>query len=71
MVRGDDYSTVPLLGTIVLIGLAFLVVKFAQDPLKDVPGPFWARFTRLWELRASMQGKFEQDNIKLHERYGQ
>ena len=40
------------------------------SPLRDVPGPFLARFTRLWYFHRVRQGHFEHDNIRLHEKYG-
>lgn len=39
------------------------------SPLSDIPGPFWARYTRLWYLYKSNTGNFHLDNIKLHETY--
>tara|TARA_R110002060_G_scaffold24251_4_gene32946 strand:- start:943 stop:1272 length:330 start_codon:yes stop_codon:yes gene_type:complete len=44
--------------------------SYIFDPLRAVPGPFLARFTRLWYLYKIYQGHFEKVNIKLHERYG-
>lgn len=40
------------------------------DPLRDVPGPVAAKFTRLWELRAVRKGDFPSTHAKLHEEYG-
>ncbi|KAJ5305480.1 Cystathionine beta-synthase core [Penicillium atrosanguineum] len=40
------------------------------SPLRTVPGPFFARWTRLWELFEVCQGHFEKTNIELHKRYG-
>jgi hypothetical protein len=40
------------------------------DPLRDIPGPFLARFTRLWLLRQYVKGDFQKTNLELHERYG-
>ena len=41
-----------------------------NDPLRDVPGPFLARFTRFWELYHVRQSKFEELNVQLHKDYG-
>lgn len=38
--------------------------------LRSIPGPFWAKLTRLWYLRRVHLGNFENDNIELHRRYG-
>ncbi|KAK5723191.1 hypothetical protein LTR17_013911 [Elasticomyces elasticus] len=50
-----------------LFALAFHLVF---DPLRDIPGPFAARFTRLWELQQIRGNKFEQTNEELHAKYG-
>ncbi|KAJ5461817.1 uncharacterized protein N7458_003369 [Penicillium daleae] len=40
------------------------------SPLKDIPGPFWTRFTSLWYFSRVRGGQFEHENIKLHQQYG-
>jgi hypothetical protein len=52
-----------------LVALYFLI-RFILDPLRDIPGPFLARFTRLWYFIEIYKGSFEQTNIKLHKRFG-
>ncbi|KAJ5177097.1 uncharacterized protein N7482_002974 [Penicillium canariense] len=60
-----------------LIPALFLAVQLilrlsraVLSPLKDIPGPFWTRFTSLWYFSRVRHGQFEQDNIKLHRQYG-
>ena len=58
-----------------LIAFAFLyLVKLAFDivksTLRSVPGPFLARFTRLWYVLRVYKGNFKRENIKLHEMLG-
>lgn len=62
----------PLLLTLGLFGLwlIFQLFSYLRDPLRDIPGPFWARFTRLWYLREVANGQFEKTNVALHKRYG-
>jgi hypothetical protein len=48
----------------------YSLYRFVSDPLKDIPGPFPARFTRLWYLFANYKGNFELTNINLHKMYG-
>lgn len=50
----------------------FLYVVFCAytSPLKNVPGPLLARFTRLWYLAKVLRGDFEKTNCALHEIYG-
>lgn len=60
--------------TILPAGLAFqvflAVFQAITSPLRSIPGPFWARFTRLWYFARVANGSFEKDNIALHRRYG-
>jgi hypothetical protein len=59
-------------------GLLALVIYLVLQPifralttsLRSVPGPFLARFTRLWELRTVLKHDFATYNIALHEKYG-
>ena len=44
--------------------------KLIIDPLRDIPGPFFARFTTLWMVRYFIKGDFEQINVALHAQYG-
>lgn len=46
------------------------LINAAKDPLRDVPGPFLARFTRLWKLLKVHGGSFEEANFDLHQKYG-
>ncbi|KAL9116115.1 MAG: hypothetical protein Q9227_000484 [Pyrenula ochraceoflavens] len=52
-----------------LRALVFLVSS-VRSPLRSVPGPLLARFTRLWYIKALYPANFEQTNIKLHRKYG-
>ena len=44
--------------------------RYFSDPLRSVPGPLLARFTRLWEANRGRQGHIELDTIRLHKQYG-
>jgi hypothetical protein len=46
------------------------IVRALTTSLRSIPGPFLARFTRLWELRAVYTHDFATYNIALHEEYG-
>jgi hypothetical protein len=49
--------------------LRYLLMPFLS-PLRSIPGPLLARFTRLWELRALHRGDIEAVTIDLHRRHG-
>jgi len=54
--------------TVLFIG-RLLYDRYAS-PLRSVPGPFTASFTRLWKLRQMYKGDMEKTNIALHRKYG-
>lgn len=68
----DDFlrlTSVGLLGVCLLVvGLRFY--RAIRSPLRKVPGPFWARFTRLWFLREVYHGRFHFSDVELHRKYG-
>ena len=49
--------------------LALVVIEY-QNPLTRVPGPWLARYTRLWLLKAVLSRKFERINVDLHRQLG-
>ncbi|KAL4806094.1 cytochrome P450 [Aspergillus unguis] len=49
---------------------SLLYLTYTTRSLRSIPGPFWARFTRLWYFRRLWNGHFEEDNIALHKQYG-
>lgn len=53
-----------------LTGFLYFCFQQATSRLPAAPGPFFARFTRLWYLRALIRGDFELVNIDLHRKYG-
>jgi hypothetical protein len=48
----------------------YFVVDFIRDPLRDIPGPLLARFTRFWYFIEIYKGSFEVTDVELHEKYG-
>ncbi|KAF5708566.1 cytochrome P450 monooxygenase oxidoreductase [Fusarium mundagurra] len=60
-----------LLGFCLTLGWVILtLVKFIRSPLRRVPGPFLARFTRLWLLKQAYYGTYPKTSIELHKKYG-
>lgn len=53
----------------VLFRLLHIVYSAVTSPLRSIPGPFLARFTKLWYLWRVFHGHFERDNTKLHRKY--
>lgn len=47
----------------------YLYKRYAS-PLRHIPGPFLASFTRLWKVWSVYSGHTELDNIAIHKKYG-
>lgn len=52
------------------IAVIYSLIRAAASPLKSVPGPFAARFSRLFYLRKVWTGELPWVNVELHRRYG-
>ncbi|KAF3020091.1 hypothetical protein E8E14_003548 [Neopestalotiopsis sp. 37M] len=57
-------------GTALLAYGVYTLVSALISPLRSVPGPFSARFTRLWYLKEVWTHKFHRTNLELHQRHG-
>lgn len=51
--------------------LSRIIYNLFISPLRDIPGPFWARITRLWELQHVYSGKMPETLIALHAKHGE
>ena len=70
MLQHIDFS---MSSVLLLSGAALIIhflVQFVFDPLREVPGPCLARFTRLWYFIEIYKGGFELTEIELHKKYG-
>lgn len=62
-----------VIGLAIAVGLWNLSHAFYDlffSPLRKVPGPFLARFSRFWELNAIWSKGLNETYIRLHEKYG-
>ncbi|KAE8365754.1 cytochrome P450 [Aspergillus caelatus] len=50
--------------------IVLTVYEQVRSPLRDIPGPFVARFSSLWYLYKSYRGNFHHENIELHRKHG-
>ena len=66
-------ASVTLVAIIAIVALApiYVVVHAITDPLRRLPGPFLARFSRLWYFREVYGGAFEKHSLQLHEKFGE
>ncbi|KAK6609525.1 cytochrome p450 pisatin [Botrytis cinerea] len=54
----------------VSVYILYIVTLAIIDPLRHIPGPFLARFSRAWYCWEIYKGHFERTNHQLHTRYG-
>ena len=64
-------TTVAICSCLAYVALALRsLYQSYTGPLGNVSGPWLARLTRLWLLRATASRKFEKINMQLHRKYG-
>jgi hypothetical protein len=59
-----------ILAGIFLLVVAQVLRSCFYSPLKSIPGPFLAKFTNLWRLLDTYNGRAELTQRTLHEKYG-
>jgi len=59
------YAALAVLGARAL----YAILAAAFSPTRHIPGPFLARFTRLWYFQMVWRGQAEKDNIATHRKY--
>ena len=51
--------------------IAQTLLKAYRPPLSDIPGPWIAKFTKVWLLRAISSRSWNKINPSLHRQYGE
>lgn len=61
-----------MLLSLVFIGCACVVAfnRRYKSPISDIPGPFLASISILWEVWNVIEGHIEEKVIALHEKFG-
>lgn len=49
---------------------AHLVWQYVRSPLRNIPGPFLAKWTNLWRVFNLLVGNPQQTQKQLHDKYG-
>jgi uncharacterized membrane protein len=70
MLSTQHLSTLNVAGFLIVVLCLSWLIRTVNHPLRKIPGPFLARFSRLWELYEVVQGRFERTNVELHKKYG-
>lgn len=58
-----------IVASVVLL-VTVIIYRRHFSPLKDIPGPFWASFSRLWHIRITLDGNQNEQLTQAHEKYG-
>ncbi|KAK4185788.1 benzoate 4-monooxygenase cytochrome P450 [Podospora australis] len=56
--------------TLLLALFSLLIYRRHFSPLRNIPGPFFASFTRLWHIHRILKGDQNLELIRLHEKHG-
>lgn len=59
-----------LVGLLAVASIGYAIYQLYLHPLASVPGPFWAKFFRLWMTKHSWDGDMSVTMIALHQKYG-
>lgn len=59
-----------IFAALVALRILYAILTSVLSPLRKVPGPLAARFTRLWYFTRVAKGDFHHENTELHRRYG-
>jgi hypothetical protein len=65
------YLLVASAGLILAVRIVLVLFRLLSSPLRSVPGPLLARFTDVWYMWRVSKGRFELENLALHEKYGE
>lgn len=57
---------------LVLIGLVVMraILRRYWTPIRDIPGPFLASFSKLWQVYNLWKGHIKEELIRLHKKHG-
>lgn len=65
----QDTLPYTLIGGLAIIVIVFLF-SYLNDPLRSIPGPFWARWSPAWQVYWARSGSNHRKMIEMHEKYG-
>lgn len=55
-----------------IVFLLYHIIRISKSLIasRSIPGPFWARISDLWYFQHLRGGRFEHENIRLHQEHG-
>ena len=63
-------NLVVLLSLAILYWVGYSIYSVFFHHYSDLPGPFWAKVSRLWLAKQVLSGTVDQTQRELHEKYG-
>lgn len=63
-------NLVVLLGLVSLYWVGYSIYSVFFHHYSDIPGPFWAKVSRLWLAKQVLSGTVDQTQRALHAKYG-
>ncbi|KAH8810802.1 benzoate 4-monooxygenase cytochrome P450 [Xylogone sp. PMI_703] len=60
----------PLVSACVLASVLLFITTYIRDPLRTVPGPFLAKFNKLYLIYYTCRLRRHLDDLELHKKYG-
>ena len=63
----DYIRALPYIGASLILIVA---IEYFRNPLRNVPGPFWAKFSNAWLVWHTQQGSMHRVVMDAHAKYG-
>jgi hypothetical protein len=67
---GYFLPAVQITGLVIAVVLAYYLICYLISPLKDIPGPFLAKFTNFWRVYDYCHLISPETQKKLHAKHG-
>lgn len=64
------FDPMVLIGLLIALPVCYAIYQLYLHPLAAIPGPFWAKFSRLWMTKHSWDGDMSVTMIALHKQHG-
>jgi hypothetical protein len=55
---------------VIIVRVLLFLYQSSTSTLRNIPGPWQTRLTKLWFFERVRKGQFEHENIALHRKYG-
>ena len=66
----DSSTVTSIVVLLALINISYRLFRHYSSGLTSIPGPFLAKFSRLWLLRETYYGRFHLEDLSIHQKHG-